>query len=213
MALEQNVPLLNHDHSGAGDRATNQLAQANTHLSPDTDNGSTSLHHTLGPGSFQAASGSHLHAGQYMPVEVFMNARYWNGSAQSIPAVTDVLINFPIAQSISPLIVPSQVGSGTTFNIRRAGIWALSTTIRFQPLPAGGGETYIAITHQGGVVAASGGASSTAVATRNCALTDWFGFNTTLSVNAYQAPVSGTAAVNTAPLYGWVFFSMMWLHD
>ena len=213
MALEANVPLLNHDHSGTGARSTNQLLAVNTHGSPDTDNGSSSLHHTIGPGSYQAASGAHIHAGQYMPVETFMNARYWNSGVQSIPANTDTIIAFPNAAAVSPLIVPSAAGAGTQFNIRRAGIWALSTTVRFQPLAAGGGETYIAISHIGGVIAAQGGASSTAVATRNCAVTDWLGFNTNLHVNAYNAPVSGTAPANTAPLYGWVYFTMMWIHD
>lgn len=52
----------NHDH------ASNKLAQANTHESPDTDAATTSLHHTLGTGQYQAAAGNHNHDGQYVPV-------------------------------------------------------------------------------------------------------------------------------------------------
>jgi hypothetical protein len=47
-----------HDHDGA---PTQQLAQANTHQSPDTDSGPTALHHTLGTGANQAAAGNHSH--------------------------------------------------------------------------------------------------------------------------------------------------------
>ena len=34
------------------------------HLGADTDSGITAIHHTLGPGAFQAASGSHKHDGK-----------------------------------------------------------------------------------------------------------------------------------------------------
>lgn len=49
-----------HDHDGA---PTQQLAQANTHQSPDTDTATSALHHTLGSGANQAAAGNHTHAG------------------------------------------------------------------------------------------------------------------------------------------------------
>ena len=42
--------------------ASNQLDQSNTHQSPDTDSSISALHHTLGTGSAQAASGDHTHA-------------------------------------------------------------------------------------------------------------------------------------------------------
>lgn len=37
------------------------LTQANSHGSPDTDSGTTALHHTLGTGANQAAAGDHTH--------------------------------------------------------------------------------------------------------------------------------------------------------
>jgi len=52
---------LDHDHS------SNKLVQANTHESPDTDSSASSLHHTLGTGSAQAAAGNHTHSGVYEP--------------------------------------------------------------------------------------------------------------------------------------------------
>ena len=61
-ALQTNAAQLTHDHSGgSGTFATGQLAQANTHQSPDTDAGVASLHHTLGPSATQAAPGNHVH--------------------------------------------------------------------------------------------------------------------------------------------------------
>lgn len=53
-----------HDHSGDNSTTNkpglhngNKLKQANTHELPDTDSGSSSLHHTLGNGQYQAAPG------------------------------------------------------------------------------------------------------------------------------------------------------------
>lgn len=60
-ALETNVALKTHDHSGTEARPTSKLLQTNTHQSPDTDIGPTSLHHTLGTGVNQAARGNHTH--------------------------------------------------------------------------------------------------------------------------------------------------------
>lgn len=212
VALESNVPLLTHDHSGTGTRATNQLAQANTHLSPDTDNGPSSLHHTLGPGSFQAASGSHIHAGTYMPVETGTVARYWAPGSQSIPAVSNVPIALPNAAETTSLVTIGAFGTGTAFILKRAGAWAISCNCRFAILPAGGGETYVEI-NNAGPIAANGGASSTAVNTRGVSVTDYFAFNTQIFMQVYQAPITGTAAVNTLGGYGWVFLSAAWLHD
>lgn len=47
-----------HDHDGA---PTAKLTQANTHESPDTDTGTSSLHHTIGSGANQSAAGNHTH--------------------------------------------------------------------------------------------------------------------------------------------------------
>lgn len=47
-----------HTHDGTSGV---KLVQANTHQSPDTDAAPGSLHHTLGPGANQAATGNHGH--------------------------------------------------------------------------------------------------------------------------------------------------------
>jgi hypothetical protein len=52
-----------HTHATTGLQA-GQLAQANTHQSPDTDSAAGSLHHTVGAGATQAAAGNHTHASQ-----------------------------------------------------------------------------------------------------------------------------------------------------
>jgi len=65
IAIQQNVAILSHDHSGTGSRPTNKLAQANTHQTPDTDSVVNSLHHTLGTGQYQAAPGNHTHDSRY----------------------------------------------------------------------------------------------------------------------------------------------------
>ena len=62
-ALEAWASKRTHDHSGdEEDTAVGaKLLQANTHESVDTDAATTSIHHTLGSGAFQAAPGSHVH--------------------------------------------------------------------------------------------------------------------------------------------------------
>jgi hypothetical protein len=66
VAVQANVPLLSHDHSGSGSRATNKLSQINTHQSPDTDSATSALHHTIGTSATQAAAGNHTHT--YVPI-------------------------------------------------------------------------------------------------------------------------------------------------
>ena len=50
-------------HTHASDAEGSKLAQAYTHESADTDNATTSLHHTLGNGANAAAPGDHPHNG------------------------------------------------------------------------------------------------------------------------------------------------------
>lgn len=63
VALEQWSALRTHDHSGDSTSVAHgpRLTQNHTHDSPDTDLSATSLHHTLGTGSYQAAPGNHVH--------------------------------------------------------------------------------------------------------------------------------------------------------
>lgn len=49
-------------HTHTGSDGTSKLTQANSHETPDTDSATSSLHHTLGTGSTQAAAGNHTHA-------------------------------------------------------------------------------------------------------------------------------------------------------
>jgi hypothetical protein len=55
-AIQNNVPLTSHDHSGTGARSTPKLIQANTHEQADTNQSNLSIHHSLGNGTFQALS-------------------------------------------------------------------------------------------------------------------------------------------------------------
>ncbi len=62
VALEQNTAFRNHTHGGGtGLGSSPKLIQANTHESADTDGSASSIHHTLGTGAYQAASGNHVH--------------------------------------------------------------------------------------------------------------------------------------------------------
>lgn len=59
VAMQVEATLAIHSHDGVTARHGNKLLQVNTHQSPDTDAGPTSLHHTLGTGANQAAPGNH----------------------------------------------------------------------------------------------------------------------------------------------------------
>lgn len=60
-AMQVEQTLLAHSHDGLTPRHGSKLLQVNTHQSPDTDSGPTSIHHTIGSGANQYASGTHTH--------------------------------------------------------------------------------------------------------------------------------------------------------
>lgn len=61
-AMEHNVALKGHDHSGGTDDFdTPKLDEGNTHEDSDLDSASTARHHTLGTDAHQAAAGDHHH--------------------------------------------------------------------------------------------------------------------------------------------------------
>lgn len=63
-SLQTYSSTVEHDHSGRADKhgnITHKLDQSNTHENADTDVSASSLHHTLGSGSTQAAPGDHVH--------------------------------------------------------------------------------------------------------------------------------------------------------
>jgi len=68
MALQNNVTQLTHVHNGTGLNGV-KLLQVNTHESADTDTSSSSLHHTIGAGIYQAASGAHNHDTRYIRLD------------------------------------------------------------------------------------------------------------------------------------------------
>lgn len=98
-ALERNVALIGHDHSGGnGAFATAKLVQANTHESSDapgstsaarayadTDKSVNSLHHTLGTSAYQAAPGDHNHDYDTLPNRPFVRCTSLTRPANPAP--------------------------------------------------------------------------------------------------------------------------------
>lgn len=62
-ALQAHAAQRGHDHSGDTTNTArgSRLKQVNTHEEADTDASTLALHHTLGPGQYQAAPGNHNH--------------------------------------------------------------------------------------------------------------------------------------------------------
>lgn len=52
------IDFIGHTHDNG---TTAKITQANSHQTPDTDSGTSSLHHTIGGGANQAAAGNHTH--------------------------------------------------------------------------------------------------------------------------------------------------------
>lgn len=77
-----------HTHATTGLQA-GQLAQANTHQSPDTDSAVGSLHHTIGITATTAAAGNHTHT-----AATLIGARVDLSGAQSIANSGEVIITW-----------------------------------------------------------------------------------------------------------------------
>lgn len=78
-ALQRNVALKAHNHSGGtGYFDTAKLVWTNTHQPDgaatyaDTDTSASAIHHTIGPGAFQAAAGNHNHDYDTLPNRPFI---------------------------------------------------------------------------------------------------------------------------------------------
>lgn len=126
VAVQQNVPLLSHDHSGTGSRPTNKLLQANTHQSADTDSATTSIHHTIGTSATQAAAGNHTHV-YVPPVIPSVSARILNYVGYpAIATNTDTTISYTGTDwNTDPAGSMWNSGTPNIVTIKTAGIWRL----------------------------------------------------------------------------------------
>lgn len=127
---------LSHNHDGSD---TIKLAQANTHESPDTDSGPTSLHHTIGTGANQAAAGTkgvtngdtHNHVGgdgAALSYTVMLPAHGLNGTIAA-PAGTAMF---------TPLYHYGLNATGVVFTVDRAGTLELLSMWNNSAQPATG---------------------------------------------------------------------------
>ena len=91
MAMQSEATLKAHTHDGSTFRHGSKLAQANTHQSPDTDIATTSLHHTIGTGANQYASGTHTHP----TVTTYPVGAFFMACVSTYPGVTDPVLNTP----------------------------------------------------------------------------------------------------------------------
>src|SRR5689334_15978717 len=91
VAMQAEATLKVHTHDGSTFRHGNKLAQANTHQSPDTDAGTGSLHHTIGAGANQYASGTHTHP----PVATYPLGAFFFAWVSTYPGVTDPVLLTP----------------------------------------------------------------------------------------------------------------------
>lgn len=137
IALQTHAAKRGHDHSGDANNTGKgaKLAQANTHQGADTDSATTALHHTLGTGANQAATGNHVH--DYTA----LTGTPWR-RVTTLPSTSSVPEGTVVYQT-----------NTQTVRILRSGVWVLSplgripicrlrTTAR-QTIPSGNTGTLV----------------------------------------------------------------------
>lgn len=124
VALQENVAVLNHDHSGTGARPTPKLKQVNTHEEADTDKNASSIHHTLGTGSGQAMPGNAYH---FPPVGHFINLgiSYYGKTRPTLPEGRRTLSGFSEDRNTSSAYFRKSGSSGVL--IQQSGLYYISS--------------------------------------------------------------------------------------
>lgn len=117
-ALQENAAKANHNHSGSASNpaAGPRLSQANTHENADTDDGFTSIHHTLGTGAFQAAPGDHTHDFND-PNSGLLNAPYVRCLSTARPTPSDGLTIYETDVNRMRVYTDFGRGNGARWNI------------------------------------------------------------------------------------------------
>jgi len=109
-----------HDHSGTTNGP--KLTQANSHESPDTDSAPTSLHHTTGTGTNQAAAGDHAHAAPDASVVTYTPAVLTDWDTDADPGDADNALD-QLAERVDDLEGASIDASVVTYTPAVATDW------------------------------------------------------------------------------------------
>lgn len=146
-----------------GATSSHSHTQAQSHNSPDTDSSTSAIHHTLGTGANQAATGNHTHAGVYEPADSNIQAHLISTSnPHSVTKAQVGLSNvtndaqIPLTQKgtasgVCPLdanakIATTYLPESMTGQLVYKGLWAASTNTPALATPGSGniGWYYIA---------------------------------------------------------------------
>jgi len=117
-ALQEHAAQAVHDHSGSASNPIKgpRLKQSNTHEDADTDDGLSSIHHTLGAGPFQAAPGDHTHDFND-PDSGLLNAPYVRCLSTARPTPTDGLTIYETDTNRMRVYTDFGRGNGARWNI------------------------------------------------------------------------------------------------
>lgn len=120
------------------------------------------------------------------------SAHYTAGStAQSIPTTADTVVAFGTEGDADALVTRAVQDAGHVFTLESAGIWAISTTVRYATNPAGG-ERAVSLRTVGGLTLAhAGGAQPGLPATYSLACTRYLAEDTQIIVVCYQGTGAG----------------------
>jgi len=148
-----------------------------------------------------------------LPEDTGHDAFYYSTVTQNIGSLAEVLVAFPSSSRTTTLVTRTASGTGHYFTLNRAGIWALTSTLRYQSHANATNERYVAIQQGTGPGAPPLAADSGSVGgynTLNCATTRYFAAGTNICVEAYHTIPSVTLVLDNASP-GWYNIGLVWL--
>ena len=138
--------------------------------------------------------------------EVSTQAEYNPSSTQSIPNTTSTNLAFGNESVASSLVTRATSGAGHKFTLNRAGVWAITLTVR---TASGSGERFASINDTAGYVAACNVLGS-GIAHLNVHLTRSFASGVEITPVLYQ---STGGALSTSNGTGETRMHFAWLHS
>lgn len=139
-------------------------------------------------------------------------AEYNSNNNQTISNNTQPVIWFPTANRTSTLVTPAVDGVGHRFTLNRAGLWMISTTIRW--VSATGGERYTLIGSSDGGLASQSDvlpASLGGPVTSNVAVCRYFIATAWVRVECFQNAGANRDLESSNP-NGWGRINLAWIH-
>jgi hypothetical protein len=138
--------------------------------------------------------------------EISTNGEYNQATTQSAANAAGTIVAFGTISTSTPLVTRGTSGAGHSFTLNRAGIWAVSYSVRTSSAT---GERHATINDAVGEAAAAS-FTGTGFAQLNVNLTRYFGSGTVLTCQLYQS-TGGSITIQGSN--GQTRLHLSWLHS